>query len=110
MAADVTVKFQKLSSMMKEKLKRRWAACEAMALGRGGIAAVAEAAGMSRAAIREGLAKLPTPTRSLPRNLPLCVFANLVPGGRHGARWGVATAAARAFGKCACKNLPMSLV
>ncbi len=58
MAADVTVKFQKLSSMMKEKLKRRWAACEAMALGRGGIAAVADATGMSRATIREGVGEV----------------------------------------------------
>ena len=55
MAADVTVKFHKLSSMMNEKLKRRWAACEAIALGRGGISAVSEATGMSRATIRKGV-------------------------------------------------------
>jgi Rhodopirellula transposase DDE domain len=51
----VADKFQKLRSMMNEKLKRRWAACEALALGRGGIAAVAQATGMSRTTIRKGI-------------------------------------------------------
>jgi hypothetical protein len=51
----VADKFQKLCSMMNEKLKRRWAACEALALGRGGIAAVAQATGMSRTTIRKGI-------------------------------------------------------
>jgi len=40
---------------MNEKLKRRWAACEALALGRGGISTVASATGMSRATIRKGI-------------------------------------------------------
>jgi hypothetical protein len=51
----VADKFQKLRSMMNEKLKRRWAACEALALGRGGIAVVAQATGMSRTTIRKGI-------------------------------------------------------
>jgi transposase len=55
MAAVVAEKFEKLSSMMNEKLKRRWAACEALALGRGGLSAVAAATGMSRITIRRGI-------------------------------------------------------
>jgi transposase len=55
MAAVVAGKFRKLAAMMNEKLKRRWAACEALALGRGGISQVAEATGMSRATIRKGI-------------------------------------------------------
>lgn len=51
----VAEKFNRLQSMMNEKLKRRWAACEAMALGRGGISAVSHATGMSRATIRKGI-------------------------------------------------------
>ena len=55
MAAVIADKFEKLSSMMHEKLKRRWAACEALALGRGGLSAVAAATGMSRVTIRKGI-------------------------------------------------------
>ena len=55
MAPVVAEKFGKLQSMMNEKLKRRWAACEAMALGRGGISVVSRATGMSRATIRKGI-------------------------------------------------------
>jgi transposase len=55
MAPVIGKKFRTLSSMMNEKLKRRWAACEALALGRGGLSAVAAATGMSRATIRKGI-------------------------------------------------------
>lgn len=55
MAYLVADKFQKLRSMMNEKLKRHWAACEALAMGRGGIATVAQATGMSRTTIRKGI-------------------------------------------------------
>lgn len=55
MAYWVADKFQRLSSMMNEKLKRHWAACEALAMGRGGIAMVAQATGMSRTTIRKGI-------------------------------------------------------
>jgi transposase len=53
--AVVAEKFGKLSSMMNEKLRRRWAACEALALGRGGLSAVAAATGLSRTTIRKGI-------------------------------------------------------
>ncbi len=55
MEATIADKFRNLSSLMNEKLKRRWAGCEAMALGRGGISAVAEATGLSRTTIRKGI-------------------------------------------------------
>lgn len=58
MWASVADKFNRLSSMMNEKLKRRWAACEAMAIGRGGISAVARATGISRTTIRKGVQEI----------------------------------------------------
>jgi len=58
MAPVVANKFRKLASMMNEKLRRRWAACEAMAIGRGGISMVACATGMSRATIRKGIREI----------------------------------------------------
>lgn len=58
MWASVAEKYNRLSWMMNEKLKRRWAACEAMAIGRGGISAVARATGISRTTIRKGILEL----------------------------------------------------
>ncbi len=52
--AEVGKKFQTLGSLMDERIRRLWAACEAAALGRGGVTAVAEATGMSRTTIRAG--------------------------------------------------------
>lgn len=43
---------------MSEKLRRLWAGAEAQALGRGGIAAVSQATGLSRATIGNGLREL----------------------------------------------------
>jgi len=43
---------------MGEKVRRRWAAGEAMALGWGGLTAVAEATGLSRPTMRAGLAEV----------------------------------------------------
>jgi hypothetical protein len=54
----VKTKYHSLASMMDELLKRRWAACEAMALGYGGISAVSKATGLSRGAIRKGMAEV----------------------------------------------------
>ena len=58
MVGMVADKFDKLRSLMNEKLKRHWAACEAMALGRGGISAVSEATGMSPTTIRKGIREI----------------------------------------------------
>jgi Rhodopirellula transposase DDE domain len=43
---------------MDEHVRRRWAACEARAIGWGGITAVAEATGLSRPTIRAGLTEV----------------------------------------------------
>lgn len=55
MIATVQEKYDTLAPMLNEKLRRRWAACEALALGRGGISAVADASGLSRNTIRRGI-------------------------------------------------------
>ena len=58
MVAAVQFKYDKLGALMDEKLKRRWAGCEALALGRGGISAVARATGLSRNTVRKGLSEV----------------------------------------------------
>lgn len=51
-------KFVDLAESLDERGRRRWAAVEARSLGRGGIAAVAEAIGMSDRTIRNGIQEL----------------------------------------------------
>ena len=51
-------KYEQLRSVMDERVTRLWAASEAQALGRGGIAAVVEATGISKSRIRAGIADL----------------------------------------------------
>jgi hypothetical protein len=51
-------KFQALVADLDERGRRRWAAVEARALGRGGIAAVAAATGLSDRTVRNGLLEL----------------------------------------------------
>ena len=58
MVAAVQMKYENLSTMMDERLKRHWAACEALALGYGGVSEVARATGMSRVTIRRGIAEV----------------------------------------------------
>lgn len=45
MVAAVQMKYENLLIMMDERLKRHWAACEALALGYGGVSEVARATG-----------------------------------------------------------------
>lgn len=52
------MKLNALAGDLDERGKRRWAATEAMALGRGGIVAVALATGMSDRTLRNGIAEL----------------------------------------------------
>ncbi len=54
-------KYTALLGDLDERGRRRWAAAEARSLGRGGIAAVAEATGMSDRTIRTGIAELDDP-------------------------------------------------
>jgi hypothetical protein len=53
----VRQKYQALAQIMDERMRRRWAASEALALGWGGITAVAEATGLSQTTIRIGIAE-----------------------------------------------------
>jgi hypothetical protein len=57
---SVRRKYEALAPLLHEKAQRRWAACEALALGRGGISLVSAATGLSRPTIRRGLAELNT--------------------------------------------------
>jgi hypothetical protein len=54
-------KFSHLSGDLDERGRRRWAAVEAWALGRGGITVVAAAIGMSDRTVRTGLKELDDP-------------------------------------------------
>ena len=56
--ALVRQKFDFLRSIMDERMRRRWAASEAMSLGWGGIALVTQATGLSPITIRRGIAEL----------------------------------------------------
>src|SRR5512142_1390159 len=54
----VRMKYQLLEPLMTERLRRQWAACEAEALGRGGVNPVAPATGLSRITIWAGRKEL----------------------------------------------------
>src|SRR5918998_1375349 len=56
--AAVRNKYQALKPVMDEKVQRRWAACEAMTIGWGGITVVSKATGISRPTIRAGIAEV----------------------------------------------------
>src|SRR4051812_11693149 len=51
-------KFEALAPVMGERVRRQWAAAEAMGLGRGGIAAVSTATGLSRTTVGVGIREL----------------------------------------------------
>ncbi len=55
---EVKTKYGMLKHLLDEAAARAWAAAEARVLGRGGIAAVASATGMSRDRIRQGLREI----------------------------------------------------
>jgi hypothetical protein len=57
----IRTKYEALASVMDERLRRRWAATEALALGHGGVTAVAAATGLARNTIAVGLAELRDP-------------------------------------------------
>src|SRR4051794_19193551 len=54
----VQKKYELLRPLMTERLRRQWAACEAQALGRGGLTLVAQATGLSRTTLWAGLREL----------------------------------------------------
>jgi hypothetical protein len=51
-------KFQGLAEELSERARRRWAAVEAAALGRGGVSAVSAATGVAHTTIRRGIREL----------------------------------------------------
>jgi len=72
MVATIEDKFGTLAPMMNERLRRRWAACEALVLGRGGVSAVAKATGISRTTIHRAIHEI---QHDLPQLIP-----DLAPG------------------------------
>src|SRR5512135_2530223 len=62
--SEIGTRFQMLSPFLNERTRRLAAAAEAATIGRGGISRVARATGVSRRAIRSGLAQLQSPTTS----------------------------------------------
>ena len=55
---SVQAKFSALDPLLNERSRRRWAAVEARAIGRGGVERVAEATGLSRTTVRAALKEL----------------------------------------------------
>src|SRR6516165_7296511 len=55
---EVRSRYESLAPMMDERMTRLWAASEAQALGRGGIAAVTKATGILKKRIRYGIRDL----------------------------------------------------
>jgi hypothetical protein len=58
---SIQAKYNSLRPVLDERARRLWAAAEARAIGRGGIARVSEATGLSRMTIRAGLGQLDLP-------------------------------------------------
>src|SRR6266567_5605646 len=56
--ASMKLKYQALSPLLNERLRRQWAAAEATAYGWGGIHAVSQATGLSANTIRKGQQEL----------------------------------------------------
>lgn len=56
--AEAKRKWREVGSGLDERARRRWAASEARAMGRGGVSMVARATGLSRATIYKGISEL----------------------------------------------------
>jgi transposase len=84
MIEAVHTKYQHLDPLMNERLRRQWAACEALSLKRGGVAAVAKATGLSRTTIWAGLKALQQPVGGGAAKLP--AERSRAPGGGRPAR------------------------
>src|SRR6266540_4860786 len=82
MIATVQGKYATLSRLMNERLKRRWAGCEALASGHGGISAVARATGMSPNTIKRGIREVESEMPDLIGSLQLPERQRQPGGGR----------------------------
>jgi hypothetical protein len=78
--ASLREKYKLLSATMTERMRRHWAAAEALALPRGGLALVAEATGLSRTTITAGMRELRQPADEPPVDSSRCRRPG---GGRH---------------------------
>jgi hypothetical protein len=58
---DIGLRFRSLSGFLDERMRRLVAAAESVAIGYGGVSAVARATGVSRRAITEGMKELTQP-------------------------------------------------
>jgi DNA-binding phage protein len=65
----VELRFRLLEAFFDERSRRLFAAAESIALGRGGITAVAKATGVSRRAINVGLKELADPSASTDKRI-----------------------------------------
>src|SRR5262249_16474478 len=54
----IRTKFESLALIMDERVRRQWAASEAIAVGWGGIELVAQATGLARNTIAQGMCEL----------------------------------------------------
>jgi hypothetical protein len=66
----IHTKYPRLCPLMNERRRRQWAACEALALAHGGVAAVAKATGLSRTTIWAGMRALQHPQSGTGEPLP----------------------------------------
>jgi len=67
---EIRSRYEGLAPVMDERVTRLWAACEAKALGRGGIAAVTEATGILGKRIWPGMRELKEMGRHPPKESP----------------------------------------
>jgi hypothetical protein len=74
-------KYQLLRPLMNERMRRQWAACEAMSLSRGGFTLVSQATGLSRTTLWAGKRELQQQARPVPDLQPERVRRR--GGGRH---------------------------
>jgi hypothetical protein len=82
--ATIRAKFEVLRPYLDERRRRWWAAAEALALGRGGMTAVASATGLQRATIRVGVRELQsgrTTTSTAPEPVTEAAQRVRAPGG-----------------------------
>lgn len=62
--ALIEAKYRALAGRLDEATLRLWAAAEARSLGRGGVSAVAKAAGLSRTTVYAGLSEIESADRA----------------------------------------------
>jgi len=60
-SAGITARYEALKAVLDERARRLLAAAESQVVGKGGISAVAQATGISRPVIRQGIAELKNP-------------------------------------------------